>query len=408
MESRSAIEWNAYKWCYDFIKSMPTAENTKEMVDLVNQYRRGFSSYILEKCGIEKFSSDVLYVLFSTIQGRIRDDVKFNIEIHGDWEFGCIEDMFQYNFRNFQREWKRYGEHHYMTTCTHWTFISLLEGARNKLASNTKQGGLAHYETYFGMKIIEYLLLNEYNSFAIEDEERRRRLREEEKTLRELKREKELAEKDAAKAQAAIEKSEAALVKAKTAQQIKRLKAQIEELKMALQRAEERRERAISMAQQTRCGYVYIISNIGSFGEGIYKIGMTRRIEPMQRVNELGDASVPFPFDVHAMIYSEDAPGLESYLHKVFENKKVNAVNWRKEYFRVALDEIREEVERFGVQCQWVEQPNAQQYRDSEWMRSVGSLDKDEMKRLIEMHPQEFATRNRPLEYNPFDILEDD
>ncbi len=78
------------------------------------------------------------------------------------------------------------------------------------------------------------------------------------------------------------------------------------------------------MAQQTRSGHVYIISNIGSFGEDVYKIGMTRRLEPLDRVRELGDASVPFSFDVHAMIYSDDAPSLENHLHKVFnENRSI-------------------------------------------------------------------------------------
>lgn len=86
-----------------------------------------------------------------------------------------------------------------------------------------------------------------------------------------------------------------------------------------------------------RAGYVYVISNIGSFGENVYKIGMTRRLEPMDRVHELGDASVPFNFDVHAMIFSDDAPKLEAALHHTFEDKKVNMVNTRRETLKVAL-----------------------------------------------------------------------
>jgi hypothetical protein len=91
-----------------------------------------------------------------------------------------------------------------------------------------------------------------------------------------------------------------------------------------LQEAIEKKERALSMAQQTKRGYVYVISNIGSFGENVYKIGMTRRLEPIDRVKELGDASVPFQFDVHALVYSEDAPRLESMLHKEFSLKKIS------------------------------------------------------------------------------------
>lgn len=89
-----------------------------------------------------------------------------------------------------------------------------------------------------------------------------------------------------------------------------------------------------------KAGYVYVISNIGSFGEGVYKIGMTRRLDPMDRVNELGDASVPFRFDVHAIIFSDDAPRLENALHKAFENKRVNMMNNRREFFKATLDEI--------------------------------------------------------------------
>jgi hypothetical protein len=96
--------------------------------------------------------------------------------------------------------------------------------------------------------------------------------------------------------------------------------------------------------QSTRAGYVYIISNIGSFGEHTYKIGVTRRLEPQERIDELGDASVPFEFDVHAMIFSEDAPLLEGALHEHFADRTINKVNSRKEFFRVRLEEIEEVV----------------------------------------------------------------
>ena len=90
-----------------------------------------------------------------------------------------------------------------------------------------------------------------------------------------------------------------------------------------------------------RAGYVYVISNIGAFGENIYKIGMTRRLDPQDRIDELGDASVPFNFDVHAMIFSDDAPALEAALHRAFEDRKLNMVNQRREFFNVTLDEIK-------------------------------------------------------------------
>ena len=120
-----------------------------------------------------------------------------------------------------------------------------------------------------------------------------------------------------------------------------------------------------------RAGYVYIISNIGAFGENIYKIGMTRRLDPQERIDELGDASVPFKFDVHAMIFSDDAPKLENALHKAFENRKVNMVNQRREFFNVTLDEIKEVVRKnFDKTVEFIDVPEAEQYRISQKIKS--------------------------------------
>lgn len=119
-----------------------------------------------------------------------------------------------------------------------------------------------------------------------------------------------------------------------------------------------------------KAGYVYIISNIGAFGENIYKIGMTRRLDPQERVDELGDASVPFKFDVHAMIFSDDAPALEAALHRAFEDRKLNMVNRRREFFNVTLDEIKEVVKNnFDKTVEFIDVPDAEQYRISLKMR---------------------------------------
>lgn len=123
-----------------------------------------------------------------------------------------------------------------------------------------------------------------------------------------------------------------------------------------------------------KAGYVYVISNIGAFGENVYKIGMTRRLDPMERVDELGDASVPFDFDVHAMIFSDDAPKLEAALHKAFEDKKVNMVNTRREFFRVSLDEIKRVIaENYDKTVEFEDVPDAEQYRMSEKIRASGT-----------------------------------
>lgn len=143
------------------------------------------------------------------------------------------------------------------------------------------------------------------------------------------------------------------------ADKIKELEEQINKLKADKENVELRQS-------NTRAGFVYIISNIGSFGENIYKIGMTRRLEPMDRINELGSASVPFKFDVHALIFSEDAPTLEATLHRHFQDKEINKVNQRKEFYKVDLEEIKRVVhEKFNNTVTFYDEPEAFEYRES-------------------------------------------
>lgn len=229
-----------------------------------------------------------------------------------------------------------------------------------------------HFNNEYIEMYIEELTLN-YKKGAIinEEKERRReeseRMREEIRARREFERELKRARKDEEDAANAIRiaKERADKDDVSNAERA-RLLARIEKLQASLEEAQRRSERALSMAQQTRSGYVYVISNIGSFGEGVFKIGMTRRIDPMERVIELGDASVPFPFDVHAMIYCEDAPALENALHKAFQGKKLNMINGRKEFFRVSLEEIKAQISATGLEVEFVEEPLAQQWRDSQ------------------------------------------
>ena len=189
----------------------------------------------------------------------------------------------------------------------------------------------------------------------IREEEKARR--EYEKAIREAARDEEVLRKAMAKAQAQIA--------AATEEQRARYEAQLADLNLKLQDVEERNRRALSMAQQTRRGHVYIISNVGSLGENVFKIGLTRRLEPMDRIWELGDASVPFDFDVHAMILSDDAPALETRLHKHFILNQINKVNHRKEFFRANLAEIRREIERLGIDAKWTMIAEAVEYRET-------------------------------------------
>jgi tetratricopeptide (TPR) repeat protein len=206
--------------------------------------------------------------------------------------------------------------------------------------------------------------------FAVKKADEKERLRE----LRAQQREEAKAQKEIEEARKKLEKEQAHYQNALKAL-LSQLEKDPENADLIAKKAElesniEDTQKAISDVDyreaNKRAGYVYIISNIGAFGENVYKIGMTRRLEPMDRVNELGDASVPFNFDVHALIFTEDAPGLENALHVAFESKKVNKVNPRREFFHVTLNEIKEVVRKnFDKTVEWVDVAEAEQYRQS-------------------------------------------
>lgn len=200
----------------------------------------------------------------------------------------------------------------------------------------------------------------------IREEERARR--EFERALKEAQKEEEQIQKALAKAQRMVEKA--------SAEQKAKYEQQIAELQAKLTEAETKEQRALSMAQLTRSGHVYVISNLGSFGDDVLKIGMTRRLEPLDRIKELGDASVPFPFDVHAMLYSEDAPALENELHKRFNAKRMNKVNYRKEFFRVGVKEVRETVTELGIQAAFTLAAEAREYRETQAMDRLSDEEK--------------------------------
>ncbi|HCZ2459050.1 TPA: DUF4041 domain-containing protein, partial [Staphylococcus aureus] len=140
----------------------------------------------------------------------------------------------------------------------------------------------------------------------------------------------------------------------------------IRELDQSLKDLNSERENVEDRKDNAQSGFVYIISNIGSFGENVYKIGVTRRLEPMDRINELSSASVPFEFDVHALIFSENAFELENKLHEYFKKYKVNKVNGRKEFFKVNINEIKDKVlSEHNSTVQFIDEPKALQYRET-------------------------------------------
>lgn len=163
----------------------------------------------------------------------------------------------------------------------------------------------------------------------------------------------------------------------------------IAKLKNEIRVLNEKFQKATSQAQITRAGYVYVISNIGSFGDGIVKIGMTRRLEPLDRVRELGDASVPYRFDVHALIFSNDAPKLEATLHHRFSSKRVNKENRRKEFFRATAKEVSQVLVEMGINGDWYFEPEAREHYESELIRSARSKVNAKLKPASETFPEE-------------------
>lgn len=234
--------------------------------------------------------------------------------------------------------------------------------------------GIEIHRKYYNLKLDELYLALEYQIAKQKEKERLRELREQQREEAKLQKEIEAERKK-------IEKEKRHFLNA------------LKSINDQLQRGEGDREALLEKQQEMqvelgeidkaladvdyraanqKAGFVYVISNIGSFGPDVYKIGMTRRLDPTERVDELGDASVPFKFDIHAMIFSEDAPALEAALHRAFDSKKLNLVNSRREFFKVTLAEIKEEVKKnYSKTTEWFDEPDAEQFRISEKMRDA-------------------------------------
>ncbi len=228
---------------------------------------------------------------------------------------------------------------------------------------------------YFDYRIKELRLAFEYQEKLKREKEEQRRIqeemREEDRARREIERAKEEAEKEAARYLKALEKAREDVGKA-TGEKLDTMNERIAQLEGQLKAAQELREKAISRAQITKSGHVYVISNIGSFGESVYKIGMTRRLEPTDRIRELGDASVPFNFDIHAMVYSDNAPELELKIHQQFETRRINLVNQRREFYDITLDEIEEWAKEQNIELRLTKIAEAREYRETLAIRAKG------------------------------------
>lgn len=341
-ESILLQDFGMYSPIYDFA----TSDEYKDRLDTIRTEQKNM---ILNKTAAT--CSRVWTVDGSTVQGRVmtNQNIKQILRCFND---ECDMLISKVKFNN-------------VTAYTDKIIKSF--GALNRMNS---KNAVSLSTAYLNLKIEELQLAYEYAVKKQQEKDEQRRIREQMREEAKLQKELEEARKDIEKEQKhysnALSKINEQLEKCDDVEKdvLLEKKAEIESHLSSLDKAME----DIDYRQANkRAGYVYIISNIGSFGENVYKIGMTRRLDPMERVDELGDASVPFKFDVHALIFSDDAPALETALHHAFENKKVNMINGRREFFNVTLDEIEEVVKaNYDKTVEFVKVPEAEQYRETQ------------------------------------------
>lgn len=264
------------------------------------------------------------------------------------------------------------GEVDLLISKVKWNTFDLTKGKIDKIYNTlnklTKDFGITINNEYLNLKIKQLHLEYELDIKLKEEKELA-------KEREELIKADELAAKEAEKISKQLEKEAKLVEKAITdtkkllntahKEELSTLDLKIKELEAQLLLIDSDKERALSMAQITKKGFVYIISNIGSFGKETYKIGLTRRLNPEDRIKELSGASVPFKFDTHSLIYSEDAPDLESFLHQELAQFKVNKVNNRKEFFKTSSANIKSILNKYGIEYNWVENPEAKEYYET-------------------------------------------
>ena len=255
--------------------------------------------------------------------------------------------------------------------------VKNIDSARSKLAKSFDSlnkifeiDGIVLNSKLLELKLKELNLTYTFQLKQQQEKEQQKAIKEqmieEEKVRREIERQKQKIDKDCTQFNNEVKKLMAYMQKTSSDVEMQLYIDKIKELEDKLRSLEDDKKNVLEREANAKAGFVYVISNIGSFGEDIYKIGMTRRLEPMDRIKELGSASVPFEFDVHAMIFSENAPELENLLHKHFEKQSVNRINLRKEFFHVSLDEIEKVVhDNFNDIASFTKVPAAKEYRQT-------------------------------------------
>jgi Domain of unknown function (DUF4041)/Meiotically up-regulated gene 113 len=306
------------------------------------------------------------------LQARIKDAVKAGTAVKGTTNWTVNNSAVEGNkmVREFSklmlRAYNNEAEHavHTMKPYALESTIARLEKARETISRLGATMKIQVTDSYHQLRVEELQLTSDYLAKVAEEKERakeeRARLREEEIARREYEREQERLRKEQAHYAAAL----TALKDNGDIAGAEKMQAKLIEIQDALDGISRR-------AANIRAGHVYVISNVGAFGPEMVKIGMTRRLDPMDRVRELGDASVPFRYDVHAMVFSNDAVSLETRLHHQFAGRRVNLVNTRREFFRVPPAEVRD-VLLAGLDASivsWVDEPEALEWRQSETSR---------------------------------------
>lgn len=257
--------------------------------------------------------------------------------------------------------------------------IKRIENARKQIDKANASLQLTITDGYMNRKIKELRLTHEYRErLKVERDERAESSRQK-RVEKQLEQESKKALEEEDRYKKLLEKARKEVGASSTETQ----KAKIIELERQLEEAHQKTVRAQAMAERTKTGFVYIISNIGSFGEDVVKIGLTRRLDPNDRVKELGDASVPFLFDTHAMIYSDEAPALEAALHTEFENRRINTSNMRKEFFRATLEEVQSAVTKLAPNADFHMDVEAQDFRETVARRKQ-KLEADHAKASLE------------------------
>jgi len=338
------------------------------------------SSYGLYKPHYEFNSSE----LYKARLEQIRDKEKLLIK--NEQAFFCQTTWTVQNSRTEGKKMtKQYGklmlrafngEIDALVSNVRWNNIMKSEERLAKAYEAINKLGVTHAilitKEYYNLKLEELRLAYEYEEKRRQEKEEQRRIqeqiREDEKVQREIEKAMKEAEDDEKRYNLALEQARAELSSAQ-GEKLKNLNSKIAALELQLKEALEKKERAISQAQLTKSGHIYIISNIGSFGEDVFKIGLTRRLEPLDRIRELGDASVPFEFDIHAMIHSENAPELEYNIQKRFEDRKINLLNNRKEFFKLRLEELEKVVHEYKADIEFTKIGEAREFHESKAMR---------------------------------------